>query len=127
VAKQFGKINVSEDAIEPETETAGARTPDAPSGTPPPRTTTGTRPGSSGDSGGRHPKTAAGPNFLARIAQFLRDTRAEMRRVTWPNAIMVRNTTIITLVAVIFFAVYLFAVDRVWAFLIEHLRTLLGG
>jgi preprotein translocase SecE subunit len=127
VAKQFGKINVSEDAIEPETETEGARTPDAPSGTPPPTTTTGTRPGSSGDGGRRRPKTVAGPGFFARIAQFLRDTRAEMRRVTWPTAIMVRNTTIITLVAVVFFAIYLFAVDRVWAFLIEHLRTWLGG
>lgn len=87
----------------------------------------GTRPSSSGDGGRRRPKTAAGHGFFARIAQFLRDTRAEMRRVTWPTAVMVRNTTIITLVAVIFFAVYLFAVDRVWAFLIEHLRTWLGG
>jgi preprotein translocase SecE subunit len=57
----------------------------------------------------------------------LHDTRAEMRRVSWPGANMVKNTTLITLVAVIFFALYLFAIDRVWAFLIEHLRTLLGG
>jgi preprotein translocase SecE subunit len=50
-----------------------------------------------------------------------------MRRVSWPTLIEVRNTTIITLVAVIFFALYLFGVDRVWAFLIDHLRTWLGG
>jgi preprotein translocase subunit SecE len=65
--------------------------------------------------------------FFARTAQFLRDTRAEMRRVSWPTAVMVKNTTIITLVAVVFFSLYLFAVDRVWAFLIEHLRGWLGG
>ena len=40
---------------------------------------------------------------------------------------MVKNTTLITLVAVVFFALYLFAVDRVWAFLIDRLRALLGG
>jgi len=62
-----------------------------------------------------------------RTTQFLRDVRAEMRRVSWPSANEVRNTTIITLIAVIFFALYLFGVDRVWAFLIEHLRGLLGG
>lgn len=40
---------------------------------------------------------------------------------------MVKNTTLITLVAVVFFALYLFAIDRVWAFLIDHLRGWLGG
>ena len=68
-----------------------------------------------------------GGGFFSRTTQFLRDTRAEMRRVSWPTANEVKNTTIITLIAVVFFAVYLFGVDRVWGFLIEHLRTWLGG
>jgi preprotein translocase subunit SecE len=78
----------------------------------------------------RERKPAARPHtagFFTRTAQFLRDVRAEMRRVSWPTVNEVRNTTIITLIAVIFFALYLFGVDRVWAFLIEHLRSLLGG
>jgi len=70
---------------------------------------------------------AHGGGFFDRTTQFLRDTRAEMRRVSWPTPNEVKNTTIITLIAVVFFAVYLFGVDRVWAFLIEHLRTWLGG
>jgi len=53
-----------------------------------------------------------------RIGQFLRDVRAEMKRVSWPNASMVKNTTIITLIAVVFFAVYLFLVDQGMAWLI---------
>ena len=65
--------------------------------------------------------------FIQRTAQFLRDTRAEMRRVSWPTANEVKNTTIITLIAVVFFAIYLFGVDRVWAFLIEHLKSWLGA
>jgi preprotein translocase subunit SecE len=48
----------------------------------------------------------------SRIIQYLRDVRAEMKRVSWPTVNDVKNTTIITLIAVIFFAVYLFAVDQ---------------
>jgi preprotein translocase SecE subunit len=128
VAKELEKITVSEESAELETETAGADSPDSPSGIPPAKVASGTHPGSSGDGGGRRPaKAAASHGFFARTAQFLRDTRAEMRRVSWPSATVVKNTTIITLIAVVFFALYLFAVDRVWAFLIEHLRSLLGG
>ena len=47
-----------------------------------------------------------------RLVQFLHDVRAEMKRVSWPTFKHVQNTTIITLIAVIFFAVYLFAVDQ---------------
>ena len=127
MAKEFGKVS-DQEAVEPETETADVRMPEAPGGTPPSRIARGTGPGSGGEGGGRRERSAStGPGFLARTMQFLRDTRAEMRRVSWPTANEVKNTTIITLIAVIFFALYLFGVDRVWAFLIEHLRTFLGG
>ena len=62
---------------------------------------------------------------IGRMLQFLRDVRAEMKRVSWPTAKEVKNTTIITLVAVVFFAVYLFLVDRIWAYLIVGLNRLL--
>ena len=65
--------------------------------------------------------------FFGRAGKFVHDTRAELGRVSWPTAIQVRNTTIITVIAVIFFAAYLWAVDRTFAFLIEQLQGLLGG
>ena len=79
--------------------------------------------------GARRERGLAGPRtgFIQRTSQFIRDTRAEMRRVSWPSAKEVKDTTIITLIAVVFFAIYLFSVDRIWAFLIEHLRSWLGG
>ena len=126
MAKKFEKVLVSDDVTEPEDE-AVEETSEAPSGTPPskPATRAGAAPG---DGGGRRPKKVAQEaGLFARIGQFLRDTRAEMRRVSWPSLVMVRNTTLITLVAVIFFAVYLFLVDRVWTFLIDNLRSALGG
>jgi preprotein translocase subunit SecE len=66
----------------------------------------------------------AGP--VERMSQFLRDVRAEMKRVSWPTANDVKNTTIITIVAVIFFAIYLFLVDRIWSFLLVQLNQFLN-
>jgi preprotein translocase subunit SecE len=62
---------------------------------------------------------------IDRLSQFVRDVRAEMKRVSWPSAKEVKNTTIITLVAVIFFAIYLSLVDRIWVFLLTQLNQLL--
>jgi preprotein translocase SecE subunit len=125
VAEKLDDVNVSEEEFELETEAASAQAPEAPGGEPPKKTKRGTLPPGGGGRGGKQRATT--PGFFARTGQFIRDTRAEMRRVTWPSATEVKNTTIITLIAVIFFALYLFGVDRVWAFAIDHLRTWLGG
>jgi preprotein translocase subunit SecE len=95
-------------------------------GTPAPR---GTRFGEGAEGKGeRRERGLSGPRVgpFGRLGQFLRDVRAEMKRVSWPSAREVKNTTIITLVAVIFFAIYLFLVDRLWAFLLLQLQHLLG-
>ena len=65
-------------------------------------------------------------SFLGRLIQFLRDVRAEMKRVSWPGVKEVKNTTIITLVAVIFFAIYLFVVDHIWVYLLNGLSRVLN-
>ena len=77
--------------------------------------------------GARRERGLSGPRVgpIGRMGQFLRDVRAEMKRVSWPSVKEVKNTTIITLVAVVFFAIYLFLVDRVWAYLILGLNRLL--
>jgi preprotein translocase subunit SecE len=83
--------------------------PDAPIGTPRP-----TRISEGSESKVvRHERGRSGQQSgPSRIIQFLRDVRAEMKRVSWPTLNEVKNTTIITLIAVIFFSVYLFAVDQ---------------
>ena len=77
--------------------------------------------------GARRERGLSGPRVgpLGRLNHFLHDVRAEMKRVSWPDFNTVKNTTIITLVAVIFFAVYLFLVDRIWTFLLTQLNHLL--
>jgi len=78
--------------------------------------------------GARRERGLSGPRVgpLNRLAQFFRDVRAEMKRVSWPSVNEVKNTTIITIVAVIFFAIYLFLVDRIWSFLLVQLNQLLN-
>jgi len=124
VAEKFEEVSVSEEEFELEPEASSA---EGPGGEPPKKTKRDTLPPGGGRGGRPSRATSTTPGFFARLTQFLRDTRAEMRRVSWPTLLEVRNTTIITLVAVIFFALYLFGVDRVWAFLIDRLRLWLGG
>ena len=68
-----------------------------------------------------------GGNPFERAGKFIRDTRGELRRVSWPSGTEVRNTTIITIIAVIFFAVYLWVVDKGFTLLISQLQKLLGA
>ncbi|HET9527159.1 MAG TPA: preprotein translocase subunit SecE [Pyrinomonadaceae bacterium] len=71
---------------------------------------------------------------VGRIGQFLHDVRAELKRVSWPTMQHVQNSTLITLVAVAFFAAYLFGVDQALSrliipgleWLIERIARLLG-
>ena len=66
-------------------------------------------------------------NPFERAGKFIRDTRGELRRVSWPSGLEVRNTTIITIIAVIFFAVYLWVVDKGFTLLISQLQKWLGA
>jgi len=44
-----------------------------------------------------------------------------MRRTTFPSGDEVRKTTIIVVVNVIFFALYLFLIDRAWVYVLDAL------
>ena len=73
----------------------------------------------------RRERGHTGPAGPGRFGQFLHDVRAEMKRVSWPTLTHVQNTTIITVIAVIFFAVYLFVVDQALSRLILGLDWLI--
>ena len=70
--------------------------------------------------------TGARAGFFERVTTFGSDVRSEMRRVTWPTLKDVQNTTIITIIAVIFFALYLYGVDHLFTLLVTQLERLLG-
>ena len=60
------------------------------------------------------------------VGEFIRHTREELNKTTFPSSDDVKNTTIIVIVNVIFFALYLFLIDRAWVYIIEGLTWLVN-
>ena len=52
------------------------------------------------------------------VGDFIRKTRAELDKTTFPSASDVKSTTLIVLVSVVFFAAYLWGIDRFWWLLV---------
>ena len=55
------------------------------------------------------------------VGEFIASTREELDRVSFPSSEDVRNTVIIVIVSVLFFALYLFVIDRAWVYLLDVL------
>lgn len=53
------------------------------------------------------------------LGEFVKKTRGELDKTSFPSSNDVKNTTIIVVVSVIFFAMYLFLVDQAWVYIIQ--------
>ena len=60
------------------------------------------------------------------VGEFIRNTREELDKTSFPSSDVVKNTTIIVIVNVIFFAIYLFLVDRAWVYILDALTWLVN-
>jgi preprotein translocase SecE subunit len=60
------------------------------------------------------------------IGEFIRETRGELDKTTFPSSTDVKNTTIIVIIAVFFFAAYLFLVDQAWVYVLQALTWLIN-
>ena len=120
MSEKVGKIAITEEDAEPEVEASGARSFDG----SPPRAPRDSRSGGGAGGGHREHGVVVGSGLFGRLGQFIRDVRAEMKRVSWPTGKEVKNTTVIVLIAVIFFALYLFVVDQGLARLINGITWL---
>jgi preprotein translocase SecE subunit len=60
------------------------------------------------------------------VGDFIRKTREEMGRTTFPSGDEVRKTTIIVVINVLFFALYLFLVDRGWVYVLEFFEWIVN-
>jgi preprotein translocase subunit SecE len=65
--------------------------------------------------------------MYTRTADFLRDVRSEMRKVTTPSREEVRTTTTVVIVTVFAFAAYFYVVDAVLSRAVQSLLHWLGG
>jgi preprotein translocase SecE subunit len=60
------------------------------------------------------------------VGDFIRHTREELDRTTFPSSEDVRNTTIVVIISVIFFSLYLFVIDNGWKYFLEGLTWLVN-
>jgi preprotein translocase subunit SecE len=60
------------------------------------------------------------------VGGFLRETRAEWDKTSFPSSEDVRNTTIIVIISVIIIALFLYLVDLGWVFLLGQLTNLVN-
>jgi len=64
--------------------------------------------------------------WYKRIVPFLKEVRAEVKKVTWPSRNEVYSTTIVVIIATVFFGFYLFFMDIVFSWLLTRIKILLG-
>ncbi|MHB8095748.1 MAG: preprotein translocase subunit SecE [Candidatus Aminicenantales bacterium] len=64
--------------------------------------------------------------WYRRFINFLKETRAELKKVTWPSKNEVYSTTIVVIIATVFFGFYLFFVDVTFSWVISRIRSIFG-
>ncbi|MCJ7579723.1 MAG: preprotein translocase subunit SecE [Candidatus Aminicenantes bacterium] len=62
--------------------------------------------------------------WYKRFIVFLREVKAEVKKVTWPSKNEVYSTTIVVLIATAFFGVYLYLLDILFSWLISQVKTI---
>ena len=76
-----------------------------------------------GDDGGDGVSRLPKPSSLfGRFGQFYHDVKLEMRKTSWPTRKEVWSTTVVVLIAVVFFGFYLWGVDHLVTLGFEQLE-----
>jgi preprotein translocase subunit SecE len=60
-------------------------------------------------------------NIFKRMKAYLRDVRGEMKKVTWPTKNDLIKTTVAVIIISLFFGIYLFGVDFVFARIFQRI------
>jgi len=66
------------------------------------------------------------PNFFARIGQYFKDVRTELRRVVWPTRKEVVNSSMIVIVTLLFFIAFTLVIDAISSYLFIDLLAQVG-
>ncbi len=62
--------------------------------------------------------------WYQRVIPFLKEVRAEIKKVTWPSRKEIYSTTIVVILATIFFGFYLYFMDIIFSFVIKNIQSL---
>jgi len=62
--------------------------------------------------------------WYKRIRPFLKEVRAEVKKVTWPSRSEIYSTTIVVIIATVFFGFYLFFMDIIFSWVITQIKSI---
>ncbi|MBN2199551.1 MAG: preprotein translocase subunit SecE [Candidatus Aminicenantes bacterium] len=62
--------------------------------------------------------------WYKRFFVFLKDVRAELKKVTWPSRKETVNTTIVVIISVFFFGFYLFFMDIIFSRIVDLVKLI---
>ena len=64
-------------------------------------------------------------NVIVRVVQYVKDVRAEMKRVVWPDRQEVLNSSLVVITTLAFFIFFVLLIDQIASFaIIEQLAKL---
>lgn len=63
--------------------------------------------------------------FFARLKKFFKETKSELKRVTWPTKEQLKQNTIVILVFIILIGLFLFVFDVAFSWLFSLLTNIL--
>ena len=62
--------------------------------------------------------------WYKRIRPFLKEVRSEVKKVTWPSRSEIYSTTIVVIIATVFFGFYLFFMDIIFSWVITQIKSI---
>jgi preprotein translocase subunit SecE len=60
---------------------------------------------------------------LVRLRDYVRETREELKKCTWPTWNELKGSTIVVVIAIGLLGAFTFAADAVFSFLVSHITT----
>jgi len=64
--------------------------------------------------------------WYKRFFNFLKDVRAEVKKVSWPTRNEVYSTTLVVIIAMVFFGIYLYFMDIVFSWVLLKIKAFFG-
>lgn len=64
------------------------------------------------------------PGIFARLGQYFRDVRSEMKRVVWPQRPEVLNSSVVVVVTLLFFVAFTLVVDSIVVEILQAIAKL---
>ena len=64
--------------------------------------------------------------WYKRFWPFIKEARAELKKVTWSSRSEIYSTTLVVIIAMVFFGIYLYFMDAVFSWVLLKIKAFFG-